>query len=120
MTLEDAARAPIAPALALPSAAMRRTFAVLTFLALAACGSGAPDECATYAKRDFECGGYPQSEKAITLKLAEGFCREVKNGNKDLDMLTGIKAGPGCAKSTSTCEAYKACIEKAEAAAPPR
>ena len=99
---------------------MLRPFAVLTFLALAACGSGAPDECATYAKRDFECGGYPQSEKAITLKLAEGFCREVKNGNKDLDMLTGIKAGPGCAKSSSTCEAYKACIEKAEAAAPPR
>ncbi len=99
---------------------MFRTLAALTSLVLAACGSSGPDECATYAKRDFECGGYPQSEKAITLKLAEGFCREIKSGNKELDMLTCIKAGPGCAKSTSTCEAYKACIEKAEAAAPPR
>ena len=107
----------MSPAVGLPSAAMRRTFAVLTFLALAACGSSAPDECATYAKRDFECGGYPQSEKAITLKLAEGFCREIKSGNKDLDMLAGVKAGPGCAKSTTTCDAYKACVQAAESAA---
>lgn len=95
---------------------MLRTCAVIATLLLVACGGGKPDECATYAKRDYECGGYPASEKAITLKLAEGFCREIRSGNKDLAMLTSVKAGPGCAKSTTTCEAYKACLEKAEAA----
>lgn len=97
----------------------RRVARIALVVVVAACGSGKPDECATYARRDFECGGYPASEKAITLQLAEGFCREIRSGNKDLQGLTSVKAGPGCATSTTTCAAYKACIAAAEAAAPP-
>lgn len=76
------------------------------------CGQGAEHECATYARRDFECGGYPAAEKEITLKLAEGFCRELKAGNKDLEMLTGVKAGLACTKTTRTCAEYQACVDR--------
>lgn len=95
----------------------RAAAATLAFTGLlAACGKGAPDECAAYAKRDWECGNYPASEKDITLKLAEGFCREIRSGNKDLAVMADVKAGPGCVRSTSTCEEFRACLQKAREA----
>jgi hypothetical protein len=93
---------------------MLRRFALVVVPVLLACGEGKPDECAVYARRDFECGGYPEREREITLRLAEGFCREIRAGNEDLQGLTSVKAGPRCATTTTTCEAYKACLAEAE------
>ncbi|HVK75322.1 MAG TPA: hypothetical protein VM734_18460 [Kofleriaceae bacterium] len=99
---------------------LRASVVTLAVLA-AACGSkGGDHECVTYARRDFECGGYPASEKALTLKLAEGFCREIQSGNKELELMSAsIKAGLACSKTTTTCDAYQACVAKAEQPASP-
>jgi hypothetical protein len=102
-------------------AMLARSTAIAIVLALVAPGCGGKEDptvaaCRAYAQRDFECGGYPASEKDLTLKLAEGFCREIAAGNRDLAELKGIAAGPTCVKTTKTCDEYKACIARAEAA----
>jgi hypothetical protein len=63
-------------------AMLARSTAIAIVLALVAPGCGGKEDptvaaCRAYAQRDFECGGYPASEKDLTLKLAEGFCREI-------------------------------------------
>ncbi len=102
-------------------AMLGRLISIAVVVALVAPGCGGKEDptvaaCRAYAQRDFECGGYPASEKDITLKLAEGFCREIAAGNRDLAMLKGVAAGPTCVKTTKTCDEYQACIERAEAA----
>ncbi|MBK9035230.1 MAG: hypothetical protein IPL61_28910 [Myxococcales bacterium] len=93
--------------------------AALAAVLVTACGGREPDDCAVYARREFECGSYPARERAITLKLSEGFCREIKRGNPELQGLPGVKAGPGCATSTTTCAAFLDCIAQAEEPPPP-
>ena len=64
-------------------------------LALPACGKS---KCEKYADMEWKCGNYPESEKDITLKMAEGMC-EAAGQEKTL------------ARFAKDCDAYKACSD---------
>ena len=73
-------------------------------LALPACGKS---KCEKYADMEWKCGNYPESEKDITLKMAEGMCEAA---DKEKTLARFAKEAD-CAEKAKDCAAYKACSD---------
>jgi hypothetical protein len=83
-------------------------FALLVVAALAACSKS---KCEKYADWEWKCGNYPEREKQITLKLAEGMCSAAENGEKSLER---FRKEADCAAKAKDCAEYKACGDAIE------
>lgn len=93
--------------------------ALALFAFTTACGDKATTPCQKYAQLEWECGGYPASEKQITLQMAEAMC-EGALAEKEASMMADMfKAELECAKTSADCAAYKACNDKRDAADAP-
>jgi len=89
---------------------MKQLAALLVVSFLLASGCGARDDtCKNYAAMEWKCGDFPESEKAMTLKLAEGMCAEARGSNKKDDFSEMFRRDAECARKAKDCAAYTAC-----------
>lgn len=93
---------------------MKQLLSILC-LSVLVCSCGKGDQtCKTYADLEWKCGDYPESEKEITLKLAEGMCQQAMS-SKEADELTAMfRQEVECAKKSKDCAAYNACKDASE------
>ena len=92
---------------------MRLLILVLVMAAMTACSSGEKSVCSKYADLEIRCGDIPESEHAITRKLAEGICREAMKERSDNELTASFRADVSCAKIVSSCAEYQECKDKA-------
>jgi len=84
---------------------------ILCLVGLAtACGKSSAT-CKKYAELEWKCGDYPESEKEITLKLAEGMCEEALSSKESDEAAAMFKREAECAKKSKDCASYNACKE---------
>ena len=65
--------------------------------------------CERYADLELKCGGYGEGARDI----ARSTCEEARTGKDDL-MSQLVALESECALPDTTCDAYKACVEKAK------
>jgi hypothetical protein len=67
--------------------------------------------CERYADLELTCGGYGEGARDI----ARTTCEDARSSKKDDDVLMKMIALESeCALPDTTCDAYKACVEKAK------
>lgn len=86
---------------------MRAALVAVLFTITAAAGCGA-STCETYADKELACGGYPESERELTHKMAQGFCMAADAESPRTDFGQRITRKAACA-SRPDCAAYLAC-----------
>ena len=71
--------------------------------------------CERYADLELKCGGYGEGARAV----ARSTCESARAGADDL-MSQLVALESECALPDMTCDAYKACVEKAKAENTPK
>jgi hypothetical protein len=65
--------------------------------------------CERYADLELKCGGYGEGARSI----AQSTCEKGRGGSQELlDKMVAVESE--CAVPDTTCDAYKACVEKAK------
>ncbi len=85
-------------------------FALVSASLAFGCGSK-DDTCKNYAALEWKCGDYPESEKEMTLKLAEGMCVNALGTSEKDEVGAMFRHEVECAKKAKDCAAYAACKE---------
>jgi hypothetical protein len=83
-----------------------RSLIAVALVVVAAVAGCSKSRCEKYADWEWKCGNYPEREKEITLKLAEGMCVAADNGEKALER---FRKEADCAAKAKDCAEYKAC-----------
>ncbi len=94
--------------------------ALLLAALLAGCGDKAATVCDKYAQLEWDCGDYPAAEKQLTLQMAKAMCEgALREGDEAQEMAAMFRDEIACAKTSSSCEAYRACQDQPAAPTPP-